>query len=128
MPGVLGRAGVPNLASVAEPRERDDDCLLCQAARITPWHHEDDVCWIADCEICATPMVVWRGHGVDPPVDEREHMMAELGRVAEERVGAHWIDANMRNIPDHFHAHARPEGGFFGPGGGPNRPTGTAVS
>jgi hypothetical protein len=22
----------------------------------------------------------------------------------------------MRNIPDHFHAHARPEGGFFGHG------------
>jgi hypothetical protein len=22
----------------------------------------------------------------------------------------------MRNIPDHFHAHARPRGGFFGHG------------
>jgi hypothetical protein len=22
----------------------------------------------------------------------------------------------MRNIPDHFHAHARPAGGFFGHG------------
>jgi len=25
-----------------------------------------------------------------------------------------WVDDHMRNIPDHFHAHARPKGGFFG--------------
>ena len=104
-----------------EPRVIDDDCPLCQAARITPWFHEDDTCWIAECEICATPMVVWRGHGIDPPADERGHMLAQLTRVAVEQLGAHWVDANMRNIPDHFHAHARPEGGFFGPGGGPGR-------
>src|SRR4051794_32286004 len=36
------------------------DCDLCEAARITPWFHEDDLCWIAECEICATPMVVLR--------------------------------------------------------------------
>ena len=24
-----------------------DDCDLCEAARITPWFHEDDICWIA---------------------------------------------------------------------------------
>jgi hypothetical protein len=28
----------------------------------------------------------------------------------------HYVDGNMRNIPDHFHLHARPEGGFFGHG------------
>lgn len=105
-------------------RPFDADCPLCEAARITPWHHEDDVCWIADCEICATPMVVWRGHGTQPPAEEREHMLDQLARVAEANLGAHWVDGNMRNIPDHFHAHARPEGGFFGPGGGPGRAAG----
>ena len=90
-----------------------------QAPRLTPWHHEDDICWIADCEICATPMVVWRGHGVTPPDEERAHMLAHLARVADGVFGGHWVDGQMRNIPDHFHAHARPEGGFFGPGGGP---------
>ena len=44
-----------------------DDCDLCEAARITPWFHEDDVCWIAECEICYVPMVVWRFHGTEPP-------------------------------------------------------------
>ena len=39
--------------------------------------------------------------------------------MAVAEVGPHWFDGDMRNIPDHFHAHARPEGGFFGPGGGP---------
>jgi hypothetical protein len=29
----------------------------------------------------------------------------------------------MRNIPDHFHVHARPEGGFFGHGLRKDRPT-----
>ncbi len=37
---------------------RIEGCDLCRAARITPWYHEDEICWIAECEICAVPMVV----------------------------------------------------------------------
>ena len=59
-------------------------------------------------------MVVWRSHGVAPPAAERAHMLARLVAVAHAQVGAHWVDDHMRNIPDHWHAHARPEGGFFG--------------
>ncbi len=44
-----------------------DNCDLCEAAKITPWFYDDDVCWIAECEICETPMVVWRFHGKVPP-------------------------------------------------------------
>jgi hypothetical protein len=91
-----------------------DGCELCRAARITPWYHEDEICWIAECDICETPMVVWRFHGTEPPDDHRRHMQARLREVAAERVGEFWIDGHMRNIPDHFHAHARPKGGFFG--------------
>ena len=97
---------------------RDERCDLCRAARITPWFHEDDVCWIAECEICAVPMVVWRWHGTEPPAEHLEHMHARLHEVAATRIGAHWLDDVMRNIPDHYHVHARPNGGFFGPGGG----------
>jgi hypothetical protein len=93
-----------------------DGCDLCEAARITPWFHEDDVCWIAECEICATPMAVWRWHGVDPPVDDLAHIQAQLARVADSVFAAHYLDDNMRNIPDHYHVHARPVGGFFGHG------------
>ena len=94
--------------------EKAADCDLCEAAKLTAWYHEDDVCWIAECELCAVPMVVWRWHGTQPPDEHRDNMLGHLARVADEQIGAHYVDGNMRNIPDHFHAHARPEGGFFG--------------
>ena len=89
-------------------------CDLCRAAKLTPWFHEDDVCWIAECEICETPMVVWRWHGVAPPEEHVAHMRTKLGEIAQREVGEFWVDDHMRNIPDHYHAHARPKGGFFG--------------
>jgi hypothetical protein len=72
-----------------------EGCDLCRAKRMTPWYHEDDICWIAECDVCDVPMVVWRWHGTGPPPE-------------------HLVDDHMRNIPDHWHAHARPKGGFFG--------------
>ena len=91
-------------------------CELCEAARLTPWYHEDEICWIADCEICSVPMVVWRSHGPTPPEEERNHMVEALTRVADAELGAgtYRIDQVMRQIPDHFHAHARIPGRFFG--------------
>ncbi len=82
---------------------------------MTTWHHEDDICWIADCEVCDIPMVVWRSHGTAPPPEDVEHMMAALTRVADVVfAGAEWsIDRNMRQIPDHFHAHARDKNWYF---------------
>lgn len=78
---------------------------------MTRWYHEDDVCWVADCEVCDVPMVVWREHGTEPPDDALAHMLATLERVGAERFGdghgAFTVDRNMRQIPDHFHAHAR---------------------
>ena len=74
------------------------------------------MCWIAECEICDTPMVVWRWHGIDPSPDDLAHMHGELARVTAAVFDGHYVDDNMRNIPDHYHAHARPTGGFFGHG------------
>jgi hypothetical protein len=96
--------------------EKSDACDLCEAAKITHWFHEDEVCWIAECEICDTPMVVWRWHGIDPSAEDLAHMHGELARVTAAVFDAHYVDDNMRNIPDHYHAHARPHGGFFGHG------------
>lgn len=102
------------MSADGDGRVTDPDCDLCEAARITPWFHEDEVCWIAECELCSTPMVVWRSHGIDPPPDQLAHMHEQLAKVAASTVGAFYVDDNMRNIPDHYHAHGRPEGGFFG--------------
>lgn len=85
------------------------DCDLCEAAVITTRYFESELCWIADCEICRVPMVVWREHGVSPPPDERDAMRTLLGDVADREIGeGQWtFDDHMRNIPDHYHAHAR---------------------
>ena len=35
---------------MAEERfTKDPACMLCQAKKITPWFHEDEICWIAEC-------------------------------------------------------------------------------
>ncbi len=87
----------------------DPDCELCEAARYTHWYVEDDVCWIADCEVCSVPMVVWKPHGTDPSEADIEHMMRRLSEVGDARFGeGGWtIDRVMRQIPNHFHAHCR---------------------
>jgi len=84
-------------------------CDLCEAARMTEWFFEDDVCWIAECEVCDVPMVVWRHHGNEPPEADVDHMLDRLAVVADRRLGeGNWsYDRVMRQIPDHFHAHAR---------------------
>ena len=90
-------------------------CELCEAARLTTWYHEDETCWVADCEICGVPMVVWRTHGTEPPEAELAHMLEALGRAADEVLGeGRWsVDRTMRQIPDHFHAHARDPDWWF---------------
>jgi len=89
----------------------DPNCELCEAARFTHWYAEDDICWVADCEVCLVPMVVWKPHGVAPTDEAIAHMHAVLGAAADQRFGAgEWnLDTTMRQIPDHFHAHARDE-------------------
>ena len=109
-------AGVPVRSGVVAAGERDETCLLCRAEKLSAWYHEDDVCWVADCTLCATPMVVWRWHGTEPSPADRQHMLTRLGDAATRVFDGHYLDGNMRNIPDHFHMHARPEGGFFGHG------------
>ena len=91
-------------------------CQLCSAERLTVWHFEDDECWVSDCVVCGTPMIVWRPHGLPEPDLERS-LLSRLEEIAAVRYpSGFWIDAERRKIPDHWHAHARPEGGFFDPG------------
>lgn len=95
--------------SRAPDRRTVDGCELCEAARYTHWYHEDDLCWIADCEVCSIPMVVWQHHGTEPDAADVDAMLAALSAVAAARFGAgeFEIDRTMRQVPEHFHAHAR---------------------
>jgi hypothetical protein len=85
-------------------------CELCEARHITRRYYDGPDGWIADCVICHVPMVVLRNHDRVPGQQLREHLIAELGRVADLRFGqgAWRVDDQMRMIPDHWHAHARP--------------------
>ncbi|HSJ51660.1 MAG TPA: hypothetical protein VLA90_10285 [Actinomycetota bacterium] len=92
-----------------------NDCMLCRAERLTPWLFEDEECWITDCLVCRTPMIVWRPHGL-PASRVENRLLDRLEAVASGRYPeGFWIDGERRRIPDHWHAHARPAGGFFDP-------------
>lgn len=85
-------------------------CDLCEAKVITKRYFEDEQCWIADCTICQVPMVVLKEHNRSPEADVKAHLAEKLQVVADQEFGAgQWrLDDHMRNIPDHYHAHARP--------------------
>jgi hypothetical protein len=92
-------------------------CELCQAAKMSEWFYEDDECWIAECESCSVPMVVWREHNAFPSEDVKARLHERLSEIVTEFFTFEMrIDDDMRTIPDHYHAHARPKKGFFGHG------------
>jgi spore maturation protein CgeB len=82
-------------------------CELCEAARITPWFHEDDDCWIAECEACDVPMVVWKVHDPNPSDDVKAMLHEKLAAVVDKLGFEYYVDDNLRSIPGHYHAHAR---------------------
>ena len=68
------------------PPAGDPACELCVAERVTEWFHEDEQCWIAECEQCCVPMVVWKRHDPDPSEEVRVVMRAPgLVSVLSER-------------------------------------------
>ncbi len=83
---------------------------------MTTRYDEDDECWIAECLICRVPMVVWRVHDPHPPAVIRARLITRLGAVADRLYegGAWYYDDHMRNIPDHYHGHARRGAGAGG--------------
>lgn len=83
-------------------------CELCTAAQLTERYFDDDLCWVAECEACFVPMVVWKHHDPNPPEEIRAELLQRLTTTAEtfHRTGW-WIDETMRSIPYHYHAHAR---------------------
>lgn len=84
---------------------------------MTEWFHEDDECWIAECEACYVPMVVWKRHDNAPPDDVKTRLHERLAMVVHTHFEyEHYVDDNMRQIPEHYHAHARPKGAFYGHG------------
>lgn len=87
-------------------------CELCALARTTTWYAEFTAPFrfaILDCDSCDVPMVVIGDHRQTPTDEQRAVMQSELGRIADAKFPDGWFfDDHMRQIPDHYHCHARP--------------------
>jgi hypothetical protein len=71
--------------------------MLCSAERVTAWHFEDDECWVADCLVCATPMIVWRPHGLpDAELELRAGLRLALQRPANDDEIADGLELLLR--------------------------------
>lgn len=92
-------------------------CELCELARTTPWYAEFDEPFrfaILDCDSCDVPMAVLGDHRAVPSDDERAVMQEQLTKIADEKYPDGWFfDDHMRQIPDHYHLHARPVPGWW---------------
>jgi hypothetical protein len=92
----------------------DEPCELCEAAPITERFYDDELCWIAECESCNVPMVVWKAHDPDPPEEVRVVLVSRLAEVMALHFESEWwLDDKLRSVPHHYHAHARTRGDFF---------------
>jgi len=87
-------------------------CELCHLTRTTTWYCEVDDPFrfvILDCASCDVPRAVLGAHRRAPTEDERRLMLRVLGEVADQKYPQGWFfDDHMRQIPDHYHGHARP--------------------
>jgi hypothetical protein len=117
LPLVRFNGGMTSAESPPATPAPDPDCELCDAAHVTEWFYEDELCWVAECEACFVPMAVWKRHDPNPPEEVRVVLNARLSEVVVAHYGFElWFDDNMRSIPTHYHVHARPRGGFSGHG------------
>lgn len=87
-------------------------CELCQLARTTTWYaeYEEPFRFVTlDCDSCDVPMAVLGMHRAVPTDEEREVMRQALREVADSKYPGGWyFDDHMRQIPEHYHIHARP--------------------
>lgn len=87
-------------------------CELCELHPVTRWYADvaDPFRFrIIDCDSCDVPMAVLGEHRSRVSDEESRILRDALARVADERYPDGWVfDDHMRQIPDHYHLHARP--------------------
>ena len=87
-------------------------CELCELAPTTTWYgvYEQPFRFVVlDCDSCDVPMAVLGAHRATPTAEERAAMQGALSLIADTKYPHGWFfDDHMRQIPDHYHVHARP--------------------
>jgi len=88
-------------------------CELCTLAPTTTWYATVDEPFrfvVLDCDSCDVPMAVLGAHRATITAEERAIIQATLARIANEKFPRGWFfDDHMRQIPNHYHLHARPK-------------------
>lgn len=85
------------------------ECELCRAEIITPRFFDSERFWIALCISCNEPLAVAVEHVSVIDGGTYLQMAGELEEVARQFFTGRrfFIDNVMRQIPDHYHMHAR---------------------
>jgi hypothetical protein len=87
-------------------------CELCDLARTTHWYAEFEQpvrFVILDCDSCDVPMAVLGAHRRRATSEELSTMKRALAEIADQKYPQGWFfDEHMRQIPEHYHLHARP--------------------
>jgi hypothetical protein len=87
-------------------------CELCELVRTTVWYaeYEDPFRFVVlDCDSCEVPMAVLGEHRPAVDAGERAVLQRALAAIADPKYPQGWtFDDRMRQIPGHYHAHARP--------------------
>ena len=97
----------------------DTEFPLSELKTIIHTYDDSDPRWIImDCMNCILPMVVWRGkpqHTMKISKKDYSEMEDALNKVAKTNFNgeSYIIDKVQREIPDHLHWHARPDGWVF---------------
>lgn len=78
------------------------ECELCKLEKLTPWHYEDGLIVICDCQTCGTPMLIFRSHG---PRTEEEHLKARIKIIELYGKRLVKIRTKARKITEHEHWH-----------------------
>ena len=96
-------------------------CELCELARTTRWYAQFFSPFpfsVLDCDSCDVPMAVLGEHRAEVSEEEREVMQRALRLVGENLgLGELVLDDRMRQIPEHYHLHARPRPKWWPAGG-----------
>jgi hypothetical protein len=86
-------------------------CELCELVRSTRWYaqfYHPLAFTVLDCDSCDTPMAVLGEHRATATEEERRFMVRALEMIGETiGLGDILFDDRMRQIPDHYHLHAR---------------------
>ncbi len=90
---------------------RDESCELCRLVRSTRWYaqfHDPLPFTVLDCDSCDTPMAVLGEHRREVSDAEREALQRALRLIGDLLgLGEMVFDDRMKQIPDHYHVHAR---------------------